>query len=262
MAEQIRYIHDEEHHNMIAPEIIVPFLIKNIQPKSVVDVGCGIGTFLKVFSDNGIDDILGVDGEWTDKGLLAKYIDLNNYKVVDLEQNLVLNRRFDLAISLEVAEHLKENSADIMVKNLANLSDVIVFSAAFPGQGGQNHVNEQWPTYWQRKFNKHGYKLYDLLRPIFWENGQIPAWYRQNIFLYIKTNTKEEIILRKFLDIPVNSMINIVHPEYFNDHLTRSLFLYEIEKKLDVLIKGKEKFPAYLKMVSKFFLRKFKLYNK
>lgn len=80
----VKYFHDEEHHNLISPRVIVPQLVKIINPKSVIDVGCGIGTFLKVFKENGIDDIYGLDGKWTDKNLLSKYIDLSFYKEVDL----------------------------------------------------------------------------------------------------------------------------------------------------------------------------------
>ena len=60
----VKYFHDEEHHNLISPRVIVPQLVKIINPKSVIDVGCGIGTFLKVFKENGIDDIYGLYRDW------------------------------------------------------------------------------------------------------------------------------------------------------------------------------------------------------
>jgi len=50
--------------------------------------------------------------------------------------------------SLEVAEHLEPSSAGTIVQSLVSLSDVFLFSAAFPGQGRTNHINEQPHSYW------------------------------------------------------------------------------------------------------------------
>jgi SAM-dependent methyltransferase len=256
----VKYFHDDEHHNLVAPSIIMPYILSGIKPKSVVDIGCGIGTFLHVCKNNGIDDILGIDGEWTDQNLLSKYIDLSEFQIADLESKLQIKRKFDLAICLEVAEHLREDSAKTIVSNLVNLSDIIIFSAAFPGQGGQNHLNEQWPSYWAKIFNDYDFNFFDVLRPIFWENEKIPIWYKQNMFLVVK-NGKEEI-LRYFKSKMNEPLINFVHPNCFYPHLERSNELDILQKKYSDLIKGKSNFKMYSKVITKYFLRKFGLYNK
>lgn len=256
----VKYFHDEEHHNLISPRVIVPQLVKIINPKSVIDVGCGIGTFLKVFKENGIDDIYGLDGKWTDKNLLSKYIDLSFYKEVDLESRVTLNRKFDLAVSLEVAEHLNENSADIFVENLVNLSDIIVFSAAFPTQGGQNHVNEQWPSYWCEKFSKHGYKFYDVLRPLFWNDNNVQIWYKQNIFLIIRDNC-EQNITKDFTALD-NSVMDVIHPIVYKSCYEKNTELKAISVKYNNLNKGRDSLLTYLKLIAKYFLGRINLYNK
>src|SRR5262249_16044265 len=152
-----------------------------LEPKSVVDVGCGIGTFLNVFLENGVNDVLGIDGAWVDRGQL--YIDEKYFVEADLEQPLKPGRKFDLAICLEVAEHLRPESADAFVEWLCSLSDTIVFSAAIPGQGGDNHLNEQPFEYWQNKFAVHDFHFYDVFRNRYWQNDEIDCWYRQNMFL-------------------------------------------------------------------------------
>lgn len=206
---KIRYVHEETVHNFRAANELVPFIINLLEPKSVVDVGCGIGTWLKVFSDNGISDILGIDGDYIDQRLLK--IDIKNFKEFDLEELYESKRKFDLAISLEVAEHLSSESADVFVKTLTGLSDTLVFSAAIPDQGGQNHINEQKPDYWIRKFEKEGFKLFDVLRPFFWNNKNVDSWYRQNILLFsnqIDLNNKVDS-LESFYGK------HLVHPEIF-----------------------------------------------
>ena len=70
-----KYKHEEEIHNLKDPNIIVPEIIELLNPKSVVDIGCGLGTFLNVFKRLGVNDILGIDGPWINKDLLGKYID-------------------------------------------------------------------------------------------------------------------------------------------------------------------------------------------
>ena len=141
------YIHDEQAHNLTDPSIIVPVIVNVLNPKSVVDVGCGIGTFLNVFKQNGVNDILGLDGPWVDKNLLANHISLEDFKEVDLEKGFEIDKKFDLALCLEVLEHIQDHFSSNIVKSLTLASDYIVFSASIPGQMGQNHVNEQWPDH-------------------------------------------------------------------------------------------------------------------
>jgi hypothetical protein len=72
------------------------------------------------------------------------------------------------------------------VESLTATSDVVLFSAALPGQGGRNHVNERLHSYWAGEFASRGYAVFDAFRPVFWTDGRVEPWYRQNAFLYIK----------------------------------------------------------------------------
>lgn len=203
---KIKYIHTRETHNLNAAEEVVPYLISLFQPKSVVDVGCGLGSWLKVFEEKGISDINGLDGSHVNKSLL--YIDENKFITTDLEKPVKLDRKFDLVISLEVAEHLKPEVAEIFVETLVNLGDLVVFSAAVPQQGGQNHLNEQWPTYWRDLFRKHNYYFYDVFRQQFWNNPKVDWWYRQNMFLVAKEGAEEKYHFDK-------GFFEFIHPELF-----------------------------------------------
>lgn len=194
------YIHTEQYHNLKAPRLVVPILFDITSPKSVLDVGCGIGTWLKVFAEHGVSDYLGVDGEYVDLSMLE--ISKDNFQAQDLRKKWNLKRKFDLVVSLEVAEHLPAECADEFVESLVAHGDTILFSAAIPGQGGQNHINEQPPQYWQSKFEKHGFFFHDIIRPLIWDNEEIDWWYRQNIFL-----------LRK--NPPLTKPLFTIHPELF-----------------------------------------------
>ena len=194
------YIHTEDIHNMTAPREMVPLLMKLYHPKSVLDVGCGTGTWLKAFEEAGVADYLGIDGAYVKAGQLE--IPKEKFNAVDLRNSWDLKRKFDLVISLEVAEHLPDSSATVFVESLTRHSDTIIFSAAIPGQGGQHHINEQWPAYWEKKFAVHGFYFHDVLRPLVWDNAKIDWWYRQNIFL----------VNRQKSAVPVQAM---VHPDCF-----------------------------------------------
>ena len=95
-----------------------------------------------------------------------------------------VTRRYDLAISIEVAEHIEPGNAEEFVRLLTGLSDTVLFSAAIPGQGGTGHVNEQWPEYWAALFRASGYGAMDCLRTKIWDDAQIPFWYRQNCLIF------------------------------------------------------------------------------
>jgi SAM-dependent methyltransferase len=203
----VKYFHSTSVHNTSAAEQIVPELLKMFHPRSIIDIGCGIGSWLKVFSNHGIKDYLGIDGDHLDRTLLM--IDDVHYLAKDLENDFAINRKFDLAISLEVAEHLSESCADNFLKTLVNLSDTIIFSAAIKGQGGQNHLNEQFPEYWQKKFNDWNYHLIYNLSPEIWNNNKVEWWYRQNILIYQK----------KELNNPGIELNFYVHPELYKKKL-------------------------------------------
>lgn len=181
---------------------MVPLVLEACNPKSILDVGCGTGTWLKVFEEHGIKDFLGIDGDFVELDTLK--ISADKFLACDLRAEWRLNRKFDLVVSLEVAEHLPENSADLLVSSLVSHGDNILFSAAIPGQGGQNHLNEQWPIYWQRKFEKHGFYFQDAIRQLVWNNPDVEWWYRQNIFLVTKERPTH-----------VAPILPLVHPELF-----------------------------------------------
>lgn len=183
---------------------IIPILDRLFSPKSVIDIGCGTGSWLKVWKAiTGAHDILGVEGPYIPKEVIEIPVD----KVIlqDLKLPLNIDRKYDLAMSLEVAEHLPEDEADNFVEKLTSLSDIIFFSAAIIGQEGTYHINEQMPDYWALKFEKKGYVAVDYLRPLVWgKDNKVQWWYQQNILLYIKKETLSQypelepfIVLRK-----------------------------------------------------------------
>lgn len=205
----IKYIHTEETHNEKAADLILPIVFDFVTPNCILDIGCGIGTWLSVAKEHGISNILGVDGDYVDRKLLGKYLSEEEFVSHDLTQPLDLQRKFDLCLCLEVAEHLPQSSSDTLLESLIRHSDTILFSAAIPGQGGQNHVNEQWPNYWSEKFLKHSFVFLDIIRPLIWDNANVDFWYKQNIFLVVKDSHE---LASKF----PSSSLSLVHPELYD----------------------------------------------
>jgi len=192
---------------------IILSIIQQIIPrlKSAVDVGCGVGTWLSVLKERGVEDIKGIDGCWVNKDYLV--IERHCFMEHDLKEKIILNKRYDLAISLEVAEHLSSENAKLFVSSLTNLSDFVLFSAAIPGQIGVNHLNEQWLDYWIAFFREQGYVGLDVVRRKIWNNKSIPFPYRQNTLLFVK---KEEVSNLKFQgESSVFNPISVVHPDFY-----------------------------------------------
>lgn len=175
-----RYVHDTETHNRRAARRVVPWIMERLAPERVVDVGCGLGTWAAVFLEHGCD-VLGLDGPWVPGDLLA--LPPERFREVDLEGDVEVPGRFDLAVCLEVAEHLPEEAAPRLVELLTSTADTILFSAAVPGQGGDGHLNERWPAYWQELFRRRGFGFEDEVRWAFWDDDAVEWWYRQNLFL-------------------------------------------------------------------------------
>jgi len=164
-------------------EIVVGCVLDIIRPGSVLDVGCGLGHFCRKFLDAGISDVLATDGDYLNRGDLC--IPQEYFRPSDLTKPFDFGRKFDLVVSLEVAEHLPEQCADQFVDCLIKHGEAVLFSAAFPGQGGQNHLNEQWTAWWAEKFVKRGYFPMDVIRPKILSRPDLQPWYRFNPILYI-----------------------------------------------------------------------------
>ena len=164
---------------------MVPIVLNAVRPASVIDVGCGTGGWLRIFGELGVSDFAGVDGSHVPQSLLR--IPASNFRRVDLStESVPLDRTFDLAVSLEVAEHLPAHRAGSFVRTLTQLAPVVMFSAAIPGQGGTEHINEQWPDYWAALFEEQDFALVDLFRSALWDDGDVEYWYAQNAFLYVR----------------------------------------------------------------------------
>ena len=195
--------------------VIVPLVLDLVTPASVVDLGCGSGSWLAEFERRGVADYLGVDGDWVPPELLE--IPRERFRAARLDRPLELGRRFDLAVSLEVAEHLPELAARTLVRSAAALAPCVLFSAAVPHQGGLHHVNEQWPEYWAGLFAEHGYLVIDAIRPRIWTTPDVAYWYRQNTFIYaLPEVVAAHPSLASARDRTNDSMLSIVHPRLLN----------------------------------------------
>lgn len=220
--------YDPLNYNTKSAEEVVPLVMDILNPKTIADIGCGNGTWLSVFKKHGISEVVGIDGNDIPSDRL--YILADEYLKHDLANPIILDKKFDLVISLEVAEHIPEGSADVFIKNLVNLGDVILFSAAVPGQGGDNHLNEQFPDYWQEKFLKHDFFFHDIIREKIWNDPKVEWWYRQN--MYVVINKKRDIYTNK-------KNLSVIHPEMFKYHFDRlNNSLLSAEKELQNHVDG------------------------
>ena len=165
-----------------------------LRPSSLVDVGCGQGEWLAAFAELGVSDYHGVDGAHVADHQLR--IPRERFTAHDLTRPLRLGRRFDVVLSLEVAEHLPARVAADFVSSLIALAPAVVFSAAIPGQGGVHHVNEQWPWYWKERFAGHGFIQLDPFRKIIWHHPHVASYYQQNLFLYVDPAAHKELAER------------------------------------------------------------------
>lgn len=176
----------------------------------MVDFGCAIGRWCRAGKALGIQEVLGIDGKYVNEESLV--IDKSEFMGANLGEKIELSKRYDLAISLEVAEHLPEEKSDLFVENLTCASDVILFSAAIRGQGGDFHVNEQPLSYWRKKFEEHGYCFCDCLRPVIWGNDSILPMYRQNCVLFIERSVYNDKCISDN-----RAIIDVVHPKVYEN---------------------------------------------
>jgi 2-polyprenyl-3-methyl-5-hydroxy-6-metoxy-1,4-benzoquinol methylase len=231
---------------------VVPLVLELIKPGSVCDVGCARGTWLSVFQEHGVSDVIGIDGDHVAKEELE--IPAERFIAADLQKGLSLERTFDLALCLEVAEHLPEKSAGPLVDGLVGLAPAVLFSAAIPRQGGVGHVNEQWPEYWEAHFRRGGYVAVDCIRPRIWNARHVRVWYAQNLILFVANALLDALPrLKNEYEVARTRQLSIVHPRMFERASARPWILLEKlrQERDDGLISPDEYEARLAKMISR-----------
>lgn len=198
-------------------EVCLPIFERFLDFNTVVDVGSGSGAWSYQFSKYGCK-VTSIDGDYATKNydkfqsenLLINFLP----KKLDAEGALSNVAKHDLAISLEVAEHLPNDRAKSFVHELCHLSNKIIFSAAIPYQGGTGHENENWLQYWAKLFADNGFRYLDPFRHLIWNNSDVMWWYKQNLCLFV---SDEELnnLCTELQVVEFENIISMIHPEMY-----------------------------------------------
>jgi len=214
------FFDEMDEPNLSSARVATPRVMEFVRPKSVVDIGCGRGLWLKAFTEQGIKDVAGYDGDYVERDKLA--FPQEHFHSADLEKPIVVGRTFELAVCLEVGEHLFDSAADTLVETLTRAAPVVLFSAAIPLQGGSRHINEQWPEYWEKKFATHGYVPIDALRRHLWGDSRVSFFYQQNVLFYVR---KDALSRYPKLEEEIRSghdkALSLIHPKLFTYYAER-----------------------------------------
>ena len=220
-----KYLYSKKFYSSVdsratdAADKVFEILKKYMHLRTLVDLGCGGGTWILRALDAGVDHVIGIDlSDSIDliEGNETSNSFLENGRMVLIRRDLVHDSvspipKADAVICLEVAEHLPSNISDQIVDLLCESSICVVFSAAQPGQGGTYHINEQPLDYWARKFAERGYIPFDIFRTILLGSSHIPRYYANNLLLFVKVDSARE-------DLSILNMGELNHFQIVNEN--------------------------------------------
>ena len=209
-----KFYADQAAQSRAAARVVLGILFEHWKPTTMLDFGCGVGSWLAAARELGVRDTLGLDGAWVPPEQLM--IPPECFRAADLTApTLEMPGRYDLAISLEVFEHLQPTAADRSVGLLARAAPVVLFSAAIPGQGGTDHINLRWQSYWAELFAAEGFVASDAIRRAVWGRDDVPSWYQQNVVLYARPERMREL---GFITLPSRAL-DVAHPLLYADYV-------------------------------------------
>jgi len=131
---------------------------------SILDFGAGAGGYVRALRSKGFYAD-GLEHSWAGRAI-SRCSGLKTFPWTCGDRRCfgqLPKLRYDMSISIEVAEHLGPDLAQSLVEQIGSSSDIVIFSAAQPGQGGQGHLNERPKEYWEELFLMKGFSL---LRPL------------------------------------------------------------------------------------------------
>jgi SAM-dependent methyltransferase len=173
--------------------IMARTIVDSFHPLTVVDVGCGTGHLLVSLRALGVR---GIGLERSPTALLAcrhRGLDVRKF---DLESAENFSEHADIVVSTEVAEHLPAQFADHFIDLLANIARVVILTAATPGQGGTDHVNEQPNGYWIEKFRQRAFRFEERLTHRWrneWVEKQVTTWYWANLMVFSREGGQRDL---------------------------------------------------------------------
>lgn len=204
----IRYYKKHQVGSYRSAKSILSYLLTILDISSMMDFGCGMGTWCQAAEELGIIDVIGIDKHAFDEEYML--LSDERYFENDLTKPTSFERKADLVVSVEVGEHIESSFSELFIGNLCRHGDIVLFSSALPFQGGTGHINERMCSYWTNIFNSYNYRIIDCIRPHFWDNQDVEVWYKNNCVLFVKN----EIFHRVKKSIDIQSFpIDIIHPD-------------------------------------------------
>jgi glycosyltransferase involved in cell wall biosynthesis len=170
-----------EHEEGPFAKRLAEWIAENIKPETVLDVGCGPGTYVNAMRECGIEAI-GIDN---DPRIIGKDY-LKHESLFDTEE------KSGLAVCLEVAEHIDPELSESVAKSVAETvlpGGILIWSAAHPGQGGTGHINCQPKEFWHGLLQSNGLARdreleNQMISHI--SNGYHMGWFIQNAMIFRK----------------------------------------------------------------------------
>ena len=176
----------------LAADMASEHLCRAINFRSIIDIGCGEGIWLKTFAEkSSAAELVAVDLPGSTFKGLASIKSKIECIATDLANTTQLpNRIFDLVICVEVIEHVSKEYMVALLDYVTKHSIFLLFSGAVPGQGGTHHVNEQPMTYWHKQLASRGFVQMDIVRPLLMQQNGVPFYYQNNVFLYFNPDAR------------------------------------------------------------------------
>ena len=212
------------HYNLFLDLPPFRYIADKYHPQQVLDIGCGLGGYIRMFQEWGTPEVLGVDGSLPSDQFLSD----GNFLHHDLNQPLDLQRTYDLVLCITAIESIDAQTQEKVLEIIHRHSkDRIVFAAAEPNQQDSGYKNLSPLSHWLEAWQRLGW-VPDVFDSLAVRSLSTYSWLRRNLIVLVRADRFDAQVS----PFSVADLVRLAHHSFKGHKQDPNIYTYPLSEPL------------------------------